>query len=346
MATSVEDLKKGKAQKVNVIEIKVLRKVSDEHYIVADETAHALLVSDQNLKEGSAYKLIKPSYENSELRKSPKFAAIKVERNIKTKELKPEDEKVLTASMKHDEKQMNSKIVNDFASVDGLGVGSITEEITLMVVKISSIINGRYGTYRIVTCKDIKNKKNSINLYRNLQNVVEVGEVYIFTKLKVNNFKKEDEDFFRLGTTYASRIVKNGRQGKEEFEKAGVMIGDQKVDGTIIGISEVNVYEACENCWCKVDEESFCRKCNKKVDNKKKDFNLVLYIQDDEKEDEILDIFGFKSTLGLTEIETMEINEDNLNKRMIGHKCVAQYNINKNRDVEKLKLEKFIMKST
>ena len=183
-------------------------------------------------------------------------------------------------------------------------------------------------------------------LYRNLQDVVEVGEVYIFTKLKVNNFKKEDEDFFRLGTTYASRIVKNGRQGKEEFEKAGVMIGDQKVDGTIIGISEVNVYEACENCWCKVDEESFCRKCNKKVDNKKKDFNLVLYIQDDEKEDEILDIFGFKSTLGLTEIETMEINEDNLNKRMIGHKCVAHYNINKNGDFQKLKLEKFIMKST
>ena len=144
MATSIENIKNGKAQKVNVIEIKIIQKVSDEHYIVADETAHALLVSDQNLKEGSAYKLIKPSYENSELRKSPKFAAIKVERNIKTKELKTEDEKVLTANMKHDVKQKKFKIVNDFASVDGLGVGSITEEITLMVVKISSIINGRY----------------------------------------------------------------------------------------------------------------------------------------------------------------------------------------------------------
>ena len=90
--------------------------------------------------------------------------------------------------------------------------------------------------------------------------------------------------FFRLGTAYASRIVKNGRQEKEEFEKAGVMIGDQKVDGTIIGISKVNIYESCENCSCKVDEESFCRKCNKKVDNKKKDFNLVLYIQDNDQD--------------------------------------------------------------
>ena len=242
MATSIENLKNGKAQKVNVIEIKIIHKVSDEHYIVADETAHALLVSDQNLKEGSAYKLIKPSYEDSELKKSPKFAAIKLERNMKTKELKTADEKYLTKSIKHNEKQTNSKIVNDFASVDILGVGATTEEITLMVVKMSSIINGKYGTYRIITCKDIKNKTNSVNLYRNLQNVVEVEEIYKFSKLKVNNFKKDDEDFFRLGTAYASRIVKCGKQEKEEFEKAGVMIGDQKMDGTLIGISELNVY--------------------------------------------------------------------------------------------------------
>ena len=76
MATSIENIKNGKAQKVNVIEIKIIQKVSDEHYIVADETDHALLVSDQNLKEGSAYKLIKPSYENSELRK-PKICGYK-----------------------------------------------------------------------------------------------------------------------------------------------------------------------------------------------------------------------------------------------------------------------------
>ena len=95
-----------------------------------------------------------------------------------------------------------------------------------------------------------------------------------------------------------------------------------------------------------MDEESFCRKCNKKVDNTKEDFNLVMYIQDDEQEDEILDIFSFKSTLGFTEIETIEINEDSLNNRMIGQTCVAEYNIDKNRDGEKWRLVKFIMKST
>ena len=59
-----------------------------------------------------------------------------------------------------------------------------------------------------------------------------------------------------------------------------------------------------------------------------------------------LDIFSFKSTLSLTDIEQIEINEDNLNGRMIVHKCVAQYCIDKNGDAEKLRLVKFCMIST
>ena len=344
MAIKIEDLKNGKTEKVNMLEVKILKKVSHDNYIVGDETAHTLLVSDQSLKEGSAYKLIKPSYEDSELRKSPKFAAIKLETRIKTKALKTDDEKELVARVKHNGGK--AKIINDFGSVDALGVGSLTEEITLMVVSISNILIGKFGTYRIVNCKDIKSQKNSVNLYKNLQNAVEVGGVYIFTKLKVNNFKKEDQDFYRLGTTPATRILNEGNQGKDEFEKAGVMIGDKGINGTIIGISELNVYESCNACSCKVNDESYCRKCNQTVDIKKEDFNLVMYIQDDEQEDEILDIFSFKSTLSLTDIEQIEINEDNLNGRMIGHKCVAQYCIDKNGDAEKLRLVKFCMIST
>ena len=346
MAGSIADLKNAKTEKVNMLEVKIVKKVSDEKYIAADETAHILFVSDQNLTEGSAYKLIKPTYENSELRKSPKFGAIKVERKIKTKPMKPADEEVLLASVDHVENKLKTKVVNDFKSVDTLGVGGIAEEIGLMVVNISNIIEGKFGTYRIITCKDMKNQKNSINLYRNLRDMVEVGEVYNFTKLKINNFKKEDQDFHRLGTTYASRILKDLGQGKMEFEKAGVMIGDGEIKGTIIGISELNIYESCKNCWCKVDQEGFCRKCSKKVEYKKEDFNLVMYVQDDEKEDEILDIFCFKSTLGLTDVEEMEVNEENLNKKLIGNKCVAQYNKDTNRDSEKFRLVKFFMKPT
>ena len=124
------------------------------------------------------------------------------------------------------------------------------------------------------------------------------------------------------------------------------MIGDKGIIGTIIGISELNVYESCKTCWCRVEDESFCKKCNQKVDTNKEDFNLVMYVQDNAEDEEKLDIFSFKSMLGLSDIDKMQINEDNLNEKMNGHKCVAQYKIEKNNDAEKLRLVKLNMIST
>ena len=109
MATRIDDLKNGKMEKVHVIEVKIVKKVTEDYYIVADETAHILLASNQNLKEGSAYKIIKPSYDDSKLRKSSKFAAVKVERNIRTKVLKTEDEKILIASIHNDGEKPSQK---------------------------------------------------------------------------------------------------------------------------------------------------------------------------------------------------------------------------------------------
>ena len=84
--------------------------------------------------------------------------------------------------------------------------------------------------------------------------------------------------------------------------------------------------------------ENMCRKCNKRVDKKTEDFNLTMYIevekqdvlQDDE---DILDVFSFKSTLGLQNIEEMEITVEKLNTLMTGNRCDIQYNIdNRNED--------------
>ena len=94
--------------------------------------------------------------------------------------------------------------------------------------------------------------------------MVEVCEIYRFTNLKVSNFKKDDEKFHRIGTTYSSRIMKASVGDENEFSKVGVMLGDEAAKGTIIGISELKVYESCEDCWCRVDDEDMCRKCKKK----------------------------------------------------------------------------------
>ena len=343
MAKSLGDFKDGIVDKVGVLDIHIVKQISDDHYIVGDKKDYMLLVSEQNLQSGSAYRLIKPSFLETKLRKNPNFAAVKLGNKIKTKPLTKSDEDVLCANIAIDEKSSYKKIENDFALVDSLGVGSITEEIKLMVVKKSTIIHGKFGNYRIVTCKDIKNQKNSVNLYRNLIDMVEVGEIYIFTKLKVSNLRKEEDDFNRIATTYSSRINKASTADKKEFEEKNVMIGDFIVKGTIIGISELNIYQSCKVCWCRVDDADFCRKCNTKAENVKTDFHLVMYIQQNDQEDEVLEIFAFQSILDLKIADSKDITEENLNKIMMEKKCEAEYDVDKFRDDGKFKLVKFVM---
>ena len=352
---NVKNIRTGKVSKICSLEIKVLKKVSPDHYVVGDKTDKILLVSDQSLKEDSCYKLIKPSYEDKKLKRNKKFAAVKLQKDIKTEVLKAEEAHSFEADLKTDTRKVPPKITNDFEVVEALGVGGVVEEIKLMIVSKSSVIAGRFGNYRIVTCKDIKNQKNSISLYRNFQDLVEVGGIYNFINIKVNNFKKDEDKFFRLGTTYLSKVIKASASDKKEFEEAGVLLGDAAASGLIAGITELNIYESCERCWCKLNEEGFCRKCNKNVDNKKKDFNVVMYLElekkhnkdtdkfedDDDSEEEILSIFCFKSTLDLKDLETIEISEEKLNDILIGVKCDIQYNFENQNDVKHFRLVKF-----
>ena len=338
MAKSIACLKSGSVEKVSMIDPKVIEKVSEDHYIVSDGKDHIVLVSEQKLQKNSSYKLIKPSYTETELRKNPKFAVVKIEKEIKTKVLKNEERDNL---LRHISREIvKNEIKNDFEFVDALGVGGIASEIKLLVVTRSSVIPGKFGNYRIVTCKDIKNQKNNINLYKDLGNNVQVGEIYQFTQLKVNNYKRDEDNFNRIGTTGASRIIQASEEDKILFKNAKVTLGDNNATGIIIGISELNIYNSCIECWCKVEENNLCGKCDKKVENTMKNFNLAMYVQLDDNEDEIVNLFGFKSTLALEGIENMEITEENLNKVMIGRKCEVDYSIDKDGDEEKFRLMK------
>ena len=62
MDVNLRNIKKGNVAKIGVLEIKVLKKISDDNFIVANETDQILFESEQNLNEQSCYKLIKPVY--------------------------------------------------------------------------------------------------------------------------------------------------------------------------------------------------------------------------------------------------------------------------------------------
>ena len=343
MAKSIGALKEGILEKVGVLDIQIVKKISNDSYIVGDEKDHIVLVSDQSLQVGSAYRLIKPSFSEMKIRKNPKFGVVKIEKKITVKPLKKKDEDSMCSSITNDEKGSNDNIRNDFALVDSLGVGAIVQDIKLLVVRKSAIIQGKFGNFRIVACKDIQNQKNDVNLYRNLVEMVEVGVIYTFTKLKVCNLKKDDDDFHRLATTSNTRISKASLDDQKEFEERKVRIGDFIVKGTIIGISELNIYQSCSVCRCKVDDEDFCRKCNKKVGNKREGFHLVMYIQPDNQEEEVAEIFSFNSILDLKIENPEEITEENLNKMMMDMKCEAEYEVDRFKDDGTFKLVKFQM---
>ena len=69
--------------------------------------------------------------------------------------------------------------------------------------------------------------------------------------------------------------------------------------------------------------------------------------QDEQSDnEEILNVFSFKSTLGLADIEKLEVTEDSLNTLMMGKKCDIQYIMEKQMEEDKCKLVKFLMTST
>ena len=182
---------------INVIDVKVIKYISDDYYIVGDNSGFIILVSDQKLTEGQGYKLIKPKFQDDQLKKNPKFSMIKAE-NIKTKNLSNyETERLLKSIPKTVGTNVN-EITNDLEKIDSAGVNSISGEVFLLVCNISRLIEGRFGNYKIITVKDIKKNKNDMNLYRHCTNMTEKGEIYKFSNVKVTSFKKEGEIFLRV----------------------------------------------------------------------------------------------------------------------------------------------------
>ena len=118
----------SETEQINVIDVKVMKDISDDYYIAGDMSGFMILVSDQKLKEGQAYKLIKPKVKDGEIQKNPKFAMIKVE-NVKTKVLTKEKTEKLVKSIKNTVKINDDEAKNDLEQIESLGANAISGEI-------------------------------------------------------------------------------------------------------------------------------------------------------------------------------------------------------------------------
>ena len=287
----------------DIINIKVVKKLADDKFVVADETGHSLLRTSQDLEENCVYKLLKPKYISQMLEANPKLKLLKSKQKLTAKKIPTEDMKKYEAEVgvKATDNQKTKLDMNNFTKCEELAPNEKTEMLTVLIVSKSGDIAGSYGKYNIVSAKDCNNAKNSIAIYHDRSNVVTVGKLLTFTSLKKTAYKPDGAAFHRLATMGSSRIF----EPKEKNAFKDVFMGDEMVTGVILGHEGLTCYESCKNCSTKLTDE-FCRKCKKDVDEKVNNFYVNLYVQNTDGEENILEIFAFKTNL---EIEG-ESNED------------------------------------
>lgn len=299
MPNTIQQIKKDNTEKIETtLDVKIYRKISENLYIVVDNTAHALLETSQELQENIVYKLLKPQFLAGKFKANPKLKILRTKLTMDGKKMTQADLKQyegLTSSLS--ENQQKKKNKNNFTQCEAQNGPEKIEMLTLLIISKSRDIDGQYGKYNIITAKDCEGIKNSLNIYHDKANIVQPEKILTFTILKKTSFKTIDTDFHRLATVWNTRIFEAKEHDQLEFKD--VLLGDEKFDGIILGYDDLNIYESCIKCLTKLNDD-FCKRCNRKVDDQKSnDFYVTLYAQNINDEEQIMDIFAFRRDLSI-----------------------------------------------
>ena len=326
MPNTIAKVKNDKKENVETtLDIKIVTKIHDSLYIVGDESENVLLESSQTLQESMTYKLLKPRFLNDKLHDNPKFKILKAKTSIQTKTLTAKEIKYYNeiANIEPKKKKSDQKVIlTNFTDCETLTEKDRIEKLTVLIISKSGDIEGKFGKYHIVTAKDYEGKKNSLSIYHDKTKKVQPENLITLTALKKQSFKKADEEFHRLGTTWKTQIFEAIEEEKEQFKN--VMLGDEKTRVNILGFENLKKYESCQKCWTKLSDK-YCKKCLKEVDeNYAWDFYVTLYVQDVDNEENIMEVFSFKKDLNV-QIEEKE-DLDKCLEDLTGQTVSIEYN--------------------
>ena len=160
-----------------IVNVKVFKKLSDNMFIIVDDTGHALLETNQELEEDIVYKLLKPKCVNKIFEANPKLKILKTKIKLQTKALtKMEIKKYqdLVASFQPKVTTEKKADMNNFTKCEASNGNANIEMLTVLIVSKSGDIEGKYGKYNIVTAKDCNGNKNSINIYHDKTKIVSI----------------------------------------------------------------------------------------------------------------------------------------------------------------------------
>ena len=218
------DTGKGK-----ILNVKVLRKINSNNFLVGDISAMSIL-SDVNkpkinLEEGKFVKIIKLDIKDGKIFSNKSFGLVKgTPFNF---EFDSDNmDKVLSSATKNEE-------VKQLSDFDHISTSQYIPCITLKVCSVSRPYTGKFSEYKNVICKDISDKKVTVTLYKNLKDSCQQKAVYEFKNLKKSGYKAPGEDHFRLSTTSMTKVETVGSHLASGFEN--ISIGDGVCEGQFIG---------------------------------------------------------------------------------------------------------------
>ena len=240
--------------KVLMIELNVLKDLGKRYHVVADDSGQTIVL-DMNMKEGksedkqgivtegSRIRMIKPkvSGDDPKIISPDKFKVITVGQ-IKGN-LQGCKEKDMTKYQNYVNKQrkVDATTLND---TEKIVKNEVIPEMSVFTVSVSRKIEGKYGDYQIVNFKDLEGNKGSLNLYGNKVGQMEPGKAYTIKKFAKSGMAKADGEYTRLAVKYGSV---NEAEDSVNNMFVDVKLGEQEIDGIVVGIADIEVKESSDN---------------------------------------------------------------------------------------------------
>ena len=312
--------------KLKWLYVNIIEKISENHYIVADKSALAIMevasfeTAGKEIIVGEGLKLIKP-------RKVDEDCFVQEEALIKAKPM------VIGKVNQTKLEEMRQKAI-DIPKPDGqLGYATFTTiidnfkendivNIVLgLVISISRLIKAKYGEYRIVTIKDVAGTSMSMNLYEPHLEKLEENQVFTLTNLKKSIIKYDGN--IRLTTTKFTSI----NQGNSDEQK---LFNDYKIEkpviyGCCIMFTDLFCYKSCPKHSTKLNVDAFCHRCNKKILlNPKDDFHCIVHIETQDMDD-LTPILIFKNHLNISSNMCELKAEDIISQLIINQRLKIKY---------------------
>ena len=316
-------LKLLQGEKVNFLQVNVLKEINSTQFIVGDHTGMAIMTTDCNaakcIEVGKGLKMVKPSkIEDNVITSHPKFNPMKTKAlqldfdYDKINELEAMGDKAIPVN----KGTTFSQIEKDF------GDNAVIDQVLAYVTSASRIIEGKYGSYQICNLVDCDSNSLAINLYKANINKLEVNKIYKLEKIKKTNIKTDNK--LCMATTNFTKIVEPQKKEIELFDH--VDIADKKIQGICLMFNNLNYYKTCKMHQTKLDDHGSCSQCGtKENDEAREDFRCSLVI---ESSDSMMEILIFKRHLKVDlsdcddEAKLIEILED----MVLGKTCEIHYN--------------------